>query len=288
MSSGFALPPRAPELCAQQVGDEIVVLDRRSQQAHALTGTVAAIWHATGAGTWTGPVDDDFSAALEQLIDTGLLLEPAGISRRSMLARGGIVAAGVGIASIGLPMVDAAASGQAITATPTSGPSGTVVSVSGTSFPAGQLVTVTFDGITMTTTPAAPTTNGSGAFSNVQFTVPSATLGTHTIAAVVGGQSASTTFTVTAGVVMTPNPLPQNGSPQSVTIAGSGFTPGDTVTEATVSGSTFTLTSNTFTADANGAISGTRTATYQTGNRSGVIKFTDQHGHSYNLAWSTA
>jgi hypothetical protein len=266
---------RSPHAIAREIGDEIVIVDSLTKQAHALSGLVAQVWRASATGTWIGPTDNDFHAALDQLLVAGLLVEAPGISRRSMLARSGLVAAGVGIVSVGLPETIAAASNQSITRAPTTGPVGTTVSVSGLSFPGGQLVTITFDGVTMTTTPAAPTTTAGGAFTNVKFTVPAAVAGVHTIAAIVGGQSATTTFTVTPQVFPAPAFLPRNGSNQSVTLTGTGYAANSTITitlggdfsSATIPASITTNATGGFTATItginypNGSGSGSFTAT---------------------------
>lgn len=96
------LPSRAPDLYAQEVGDEVVVVDPATQQAHALSGLAADIWRATEYGTWAGPTDVEFQAALEQLIDTGLLVPQRGLTRRRVLQGVGALAVVGGLSSIDL------------------------------------------------------------------------------------------------------------------------------------------------------------------------------------------
>jgi hypothetical protein len=290
MPSGYALPPRAAELCSQVVGDEIVVLNRATQQAHALAGLVAAVWHATETGTWTGHVDANFHAALAELIDAGLLVEPAGIARRSMLARGGLVAVGVGIASVGLPMVDAAASFNTGTPTialsPTSGPRGTLVTVTGSNFAtvAGSVIqTVTIGALTVT--PSNTTITATGTFS-FTFTVPAgAPLGLNTVSVTDNHNNTGTAGYQVTQLIAAPASLPRNGGgAQSTTLTGSGFAANSAITitrggdfsAATIPAGITTNASGVFTTTItninypNGSGSGTFTATDASGNTATV------------------
>lgn len=111
----MAIPTRTPGLLSQYVGAEIVVVDPATQQAHALSGALAQVWAVTETGRW--PRDMDASAAADtqgdavaQLTAAGLLQPNRGVSRRVMLSRVGGVAVVGGLATIGLPSVEAAAS----------------------------------------------------------------------------------------------------------------------------------------------------------------------------------
>ncbi|WP_338182170.1 hypothetical protein [Jatrophihabitans sp.] len=100
---------------SRTLGEEFVVLDERSGQAHALSGLAARVWAATdpeSAVAW--PEDAAVDDAVEQLLELGLLelVAARGISRRRLLRDGGAIAAVVGIASIALPTAAAAASAR--------------------------------------------------------------------------------------------------------------------------------------------------------------------------------
>src|SRR4051812_13254555 len=98
--SRFVLPARAAGVHSREIDGQIIVVDGSTQHAYALSGMAADIWRATASGYWVDPRPDEFDAALEQLISTGLLVQASGLTRRSMLKRTGIVAAGAGIATI--------------------------------------------------------------------------------------------------------------------------------------------------------------------------------------------
>ncbi|MDT4937723.1 MAG: hypothetical protein QOG80_1394, partial [Pseudonocardiales bacterium] len=151
-----------------------MVVDPKTQQAHALSGTLAEVWLASATGVWTGPVSPEFDSAIDTLLDAGLLVAPTGLSRRRMLVGLGGAVAMAGIASVALPMAEAAASltagNQAITLSPTSGPRGTLVTVAGTNFfPSGSITSVTIGGITVTPSSTVISGTGSASFT---FVVP--------------------------------------------------------------------------------------------------------------------
>src|SRR3989475_3772114 len=94
-----------------------------------------------------------------------------------------------------------------ISLTPTSGPVGTTVTVTGSLFLPGSVATISYDGITVTTTPGTITTDLSGGFS-ATFTVPASTAGSHTVSAKdAASNSASAQFTVTATIPSAPTNL---------------------------------------------------------------------------------
>jgi hypothetical protein len=130
----------------------------------------------------------------------------------------------------------------------------------------------------MTTTPAAPTTDINGAFTNVQFTVPAAVAGNHTVAAVAGGQSATATYTVVPHLTASPSSLPnQDGSSgQSVTLTGTGFAANSTITLSRggdFSSATFPATVTT---NATGGFTATVTGIhYPTGHGTGTFTASD-------------
>src|SRR3954447_7569118 len=103
-------------LSARELGDEIVVVDQTTQQAHALRGATAELWRALDAGRAPALPGSEVDAAKRELAALGLV-EADGITRRDMLRRTGTVAVAGTVISIALPEVMAAASAGHWTAT---------------------------------------------------------------------------------------------------------------------------------------------------------------------------
>jgi hypothetical protein len=82
--SVWALPPRAPGLIMEEVGNEIVVVDPDTQRAHALSGLAARIFVASEDGRFTG---DDDPAAVDAAVAG--LVEAGGAGGTLALAGGG-------------------------------------------------------------------------------------------------------------------------------------------------------------------------------------------------------
>jgi hypothetical protein len=145
---------------------------------------------------------------------------------------------------------------QSISLSPTSGAVGDEVTVSGTGFAANKTATITFDGNTITTTPASVTTNNNGSFSNTTFTVPAAVNDTYEVEVSDGYYTDSVNFAVVAGVAI--SPVTSQTSPgyvgDEVTVSGTGFLASQTVTITYLS---VPITVATTTTDANGAFSAT-------------------------------
>jgi hypothetical protein len=277
------IPPRAPGVASRQVGDEFVVICEAAGTAHNLAAESAAVWAVAGTGERPpGLSDAQISRAVAELTDLGLLDAP-GVSRRTMLRRSGVVAAGVAgvsIASIALPPAAYAKSNKNITLTPGTGTVGSPVSVSGSGFTAtGSGVSIQFDGVTVTTTPASPVTSGTGAFSNVQFTVPAAVAGPHTVAVVVGAESVTATYTVTSAVTISPTTFTKktgSGSPivNTTTATGTGFAANQPITVTSLN-TGFTAT-GTATSSASGSFTMTVTLTQSNnGGQNDTIRFSD-------------
>src|SRR4051794_608311 len=106
----FALPPRAEDFVCRDLGDEIIIVDENSQKAHCLSGLSAHVWRAAGGGAWPKASRDEIAAVTDELTRLGLMVEPVGMTRRSLLARSGVVVAATGIVSVGLPEAAAHAS----------------------------------------------------------------------------------------------------------------------------------------------------------------------------------
>jgi len=129
-----------------------------------------------------------------------------------------------------------------ITLTPAQGPKGISVSVSGLGFSISTKIgTFTFNGAAPVQTCTAQTTSASGAFS-CTFTVPSSAAGIYTAVASgndvgsVSGDTASTSFTITAPSILESPAQGPKGI--SVTVTGTGYTPGATITTFTFNGAT--------------------------------------------------
>ena len=120
---------RSSDLIAEQVGDELVVYDSRSSEAHCLSPLAAAVFSAADgsrspeaiAAFVSAKLGDRFEVqhvemALAELEDRGLVTVPAvsGISRRSFMQRtaavGGAAFAGTLITSVVAPAYGMAAS----------------------------------------------------------------------------------------------------------------------------------------------------------------------------------
>ncbi len=108
-----------------------------------------------------------------------------------------------------------------LTLSAVSGNVGDSVTISGTGFAASSAIGVSFDGSGQTTSPLSPTTNASGSFSGVSFTVPASAKGSHTVAASDGSaDSASATFTVNPKLALSPASAHVG---DTVTVTGTGF-----------------------------------------------------------------
>lgn len=110
---------------------------------------------------------------------------------------------------------------------PTSGPVGTSMTVTGAGFSASSTVNIKFDGNNVNTNPATVSPDTKGGFT-ATFTVPnSSSLGSKTVLASQGTNSASKAFTVTnPNIILNPTSGP-NGT--AVNITGNGFDPSTTV-----------------------------------------------------------
>jgi hypothetical protein len=115
-----------------------------------------------------------------------------------------------------------------ITVTPASGGVGDSISISGTGFAASQSIAITFDGVAMTTTPAAVITSTVGSFGPATFTVPARVRGSYTVRAQdISGNYATATFSTTQSITITPTTGPTG---TEVTVNGTGFNASATIT----------------------------------------------------------
>ncbi len=141
-----------------------------------------------------------------------------------------------------------------ITLNPIQGSVGTSVTVTGSGFAASSTVTIKYDGNIMTTNPSTVTTNATGGFSSVTFTVPSSGVGSHTVLATdLSSNTASSTFTVLPASVFL---SPTNGHVGTkVTVSGSGYQGTSRVT-IEYDGSKVTTIPSTITTNSSGGFSG--------------------------------
>src|SRR3954468_22105884 len=107
-----ALPRKSSGLIARDLGDEIVVIHSATDTAHSLSGLTAQVWRSLDAGRLPSVPQAELATALAELEAVGLVEVPPGMSRRALLARGGVVAVGAGVITIGLPTVAMAQSGE--------------------------------------------------------------------------------------------------------------------------------------------------------------------------------
>ncbi len=107
---------------------------------------------------------------------------------------------------------------------PTSGAVGVTVTLTGDGFDASSTITISFDGVSQTTT----TSDTYGTLTSKTFTVPAASRGSHTVRAQdTGGNYATATFTVSASITIDPTSGP---SGITLTVTGSGFGASQTIT----------------------------------------------------------
>ena len=166
---------------------------------------------------------------------------------------------------------------------PYTGHVGTTETVTGTGFAASSTVTITFGGVTQTTSPATITTDTTGSFS-ASFTVPPSTAGYHTITSKdASGNSDDKRFKVTPSISLVPASGPA-GTP--VTVSGKGFAASSTV-KITFDGITQTTLPGTITTNTAGSFTATFTAPPST-TGSHTVKATDASSHSASTTFTTS
>jgi hypothetical protein len=92
---------------SRRIGDDVVLYDRDDHDVHLLTGPVAAVWRRLDGDPDAPDVSPtEHNAAVEHLLDLGVVVaigRDDGISRRLLLQRGALVAAGGVVA---LPLIE--------------------------------------------------------------------------------------------------------------------------------------------------------------------------------------
>ena len=147
-----------------------------------------------------------------------------------------------------------------LTVLPTSGIVGANgVMLTGNGYTAGKsITTVTFSGTTLTVTPAIPSVATNGTWT-ATFTVPASSHGSQTITAADNATvpaSASTSFTVNAALTVVPT---SGRMGATVTLTGSGYTAGKSVTNVAFGGSPLTISPATPTVNGTGGWTATFT-----------------------------
>jgi hypothetical protein len=141
--------------------------------------------------------------------------------------------------------------GAALSLSPTSGVAGSNVTANGSGFAPGETVDVSFNGQAVGT----PSVNNGGTFS-LAFTVPNTAPGQYGVLAKgrTSGDTASNSFTINQGAAALAFNPPQAAPGTSITVTGTNFKPGETVT-LSFNGPTV----GTETADTNGQVTFTFT-----------------------------
>ncbi len=145
-----------------------------------------------------------------------------------------------------------------ITLTPSQGPEGSTVTVSGTGFTIGSsLKSLVFDTVTISScSPGSMSISGTGTFS-CAFSVPSGASGSTVTATDTGGATATGSFTVTVPSIFI---VPRSGpSGTVVTVSGTGFTPGATISFSISSGASVTPSGTCQVSSSSGSSDGTFT-----------------------------
>lgn len=176
-----------------------------------------------------------------------------------------------------------------LTLTPATGVAGQEVLVTGTTFDNSSAVTFTWDGAALTTTPTTVTTSATGAIpatGNVSFTVPSGSLGAHTVRASTGTSMIGlATFTIsTSAVAITSPTVPTAGLPVGTAIVVTATNlEANKATTFYFDGTAMTTTPTTITSTINGTAEATFTIpdVSYTGNH--VIKATNSDYATANV-----
>jgi hypothetical protein len=145
---------------------------------------------------------------------------------------------------------------QHISISPATGPSGTTVTITGNGFGASRPVTITYNAISVPTTPASVTSNSLGYFT-ATFKVPVGVAGTYEVVASDGINTAVANFvsTTSATISQTTSTTDPGHVGMELTIEGVGFTPSHEVTVTYTLTSTDSDTLATGTTDATGEFS---------------------------------
>lgn len=113
-----------------------------------------------------------------------------------------------------------------MTITPDSGAIGNLITVTGVSYNATKTISFTFDGTTLTTSPAVVTSDSTGSFT-ARFNIPTSSGGSHTVIASDGANSKTANLVVQATATLDKT---SGNVGTEVSVTGSGFLAGQPVT----------------------------------------------------------
>lgn len=113
-----------------------------------------------------------------------------------------------------------------MTITPDSGAIGNLITVTGVSYNATKTISFTFDGTTLTTSPAVVTSDSTGSFT-ARFNIPTSSGGSHTVVASDGANSKTANLVVQATATLDKT---SGNVGTEVSVTGSGFLAGQPVT----------------------------------------------------------
>ncbi|MFC1980610.1 IPT/TIG domain-containing protein, partial [Chloroflexota bacterium] len=161
-----------------------------------------------------------------------------------------------------------------ITVTPTTGASGTTVTVTGTGFSTSRTITIKYNAVSVTTNPAAISTDSTGNFT-ATFNVPAGLAGTYLVEATDSTYSDSVNFVATANATIssTTSAASPGYVDMELTVSGTGFQSNTTVT---ITYSSEPVVLATVTTDGNGAFSASVTIPPSIGGNH-TIAVTDGH-----------
>ena len=217
---------------ARELGsDELIVVEPEHQQAHVLTGPVACAWRAVRDGDALDGYEQELAA-----LDALGLVTAAGLSRRSLLVRGGAAVAVGAIATISLPNVAAAASSDLTTVllstaslAPTTGTSFNIAGLVSKVNPSDATIftgTMTLNRATGMGTPTFVDSQVVSATGDANFTVTAGAAGVQErYSAIYAGDAHYQGSSTTADLVVTPTPAPPAAPARSTTTAFSSTVP---------------------------------------------------------------
>ncbi len=161
----------------------------------------------------------------------------------------------------------------------TSGVVGDTIKVSGTGYGASRTVTLYFNDVELNSTSA----NGVGSFSNLSFTVPASSHGTHTVRV---KDSADNTYSTSFSTEQKMSLSPSSGAVGSqVTVTGTGFS-GNVEAYVYFDGTRVTTSPATVSTASNGNVSCTF-AVPKSARGDHTVKLIDYNDNSYSVTFST-
>jgi hypothetical protein len=169
-----------------------------------------------------------------------------------------------------------------ITLSPASGDLGDSVTITGNGFSSGKVITFKLDGNSLNTIPLTVTSDPSGSFGNVIFTIPAITASAHTVTATdQNGNSATATLTIGGQITITPS---SGIAGVLCTTSGNGFAPNTPISIYWDTGATPVAISTT---SATGAFSGVTFNAPAGVKGPHIIKAQDSSGNQASATFTT-